>query len=96
MTTISVVAIITAKPGTEDFVERALLNLIAPSQNDKGYIQYDLHRDMDKPNVFVFYENWESKELLDLHLQSTHLSNYQKQVEGMIESWDLKLMKKIS
>ena len=96
MTTITVVATITAKPGHEIFVEQALINLIAPSQKDEGYIQYDLHRDLDKPNVFVFYENWKSKQLLDLHLHSAHLADYQMKVEGMIESWDLKLMQKIA
>ncbi|MBV1775291.1 antibiotic biosynthesis monooxygenase [Burkholderiaceae bacterium DAT-1] len=95
MKALTVVATITAKPGTEAIVERALLDLIEPSRKDAGFIQYDLHRDLDRPNVFVFYENWASRELLDQHLNTPHLAEYQRKVEGMIEGWDLKLMERI-
>jgi quinol monooxygenase YgiN len=96
MTKLTVVATITAKAGSESVVEQALLDLIKPSREDAGFIQYDLHRDLNNPAVFLFYENWESKELLDLHLKSKHLEDYQRKVDGLIESWDLKLMQKIS
>lgn len=95
MKRITVVATITARPGSEKIVEQALLGLIAPTRKDEGFIQYDLHRDLDKPNVFVFFENWASREMLVKHLQSRHLQVYQKKVEGMIESWDLKIMEQI-
>ncbi|BEV72599.1 MULTISPECIES: putative quinol monooxygenase [unclassified Paludibacterium] len=95
MKKLTVVATITAKPGYEQAVEAALLALIEPSRHDEGFIQYDLHRELDKPNVFVFYENWASKDLLDKHLQSPHLADYQRKVDGMIASWDLKLMEQI-
>jgi len=95
MKKITVVATITAKLGSEKIVEQALLDLIDPSRKDEGFIQYDLHRDLDKPNVFVFFENWGSREMLAKHLQSHHLQAYQKKVEGMIESWDLKIMEQI-
>jgi len=95
MKKLTVVATITAKPGNEALVEKALLDLIEPTRKDEGFIQFDLHRDQEKPNVFVFFENWVSRELLDTHLQSAHLSDYQKKVDGMIESWDLKLMDQI-
>jgi quinol monooxygenase YgiN len=96
MTALTVVATIVAKPGTEATVEQALLELVAPTRKEAGFIQFDLHRDLEKPNVFVFFENWESKALLDQHLESKHIAAYLARVDGMIENWDLKLMNKIS
>lgn len=95
MATLTVVATITAKAGAENVVEQALLDLIEPTRRDPGFIQFDLHRDIEKPGVFLFFENWENRALLEQHLNAPHLVDYQRKVDGLVESWDLKLMEKI-
>lgn len=95
-TEITVVAKIVAARGFEAQVEQALIELIPPSRRDPGCLQYDLHRSTEAPHAFMFVERWESKSLLDEHLATPHLADYQRKVEGMIEAWELNLMERIA
>ena len=62
-----------AKPGSEAAVRGILLSLIGPSHNDPGCLNYDLHQATGNPALFLFHENWTSKELLDKHLKTPHI-----------------------
>ncbi len=70
---LTVVAQIKAKPGKETQVRQELLALVAPSRNDAGCLNYDLHQALDNPALFLFHENWTSKAHLDEHLQKPDL-----------------------
>lgn len=71
---LTVVAQIQAKPGKEEDVRRLLLTLIEPTRKEEGCVQYDLHVHTGDPSRFVFYENWTSRDHLDRHLASPHLT----------------------
>ena len=71
--TLTVVAQIKATPGKEDQVRQELLSLVAPSRQDAGCVNYDLHQALDNPALFLFHENWISKAHLDAHLQKPDL-----------------------
>ena len=87
MSKLSIVARIEAKKDKVELVKAELLKLIDITRSEKGCIQYDLHQDNNDPAVFVFYENWESKELLDQHLQNDHIQQYMKATEGAVVSF---------
>lgn len=70
---ITIVAKIKAKDAMRDQLKEVLLSLIAPTRSEEGCISYSLHQDCDDPSVFMFYENWASREALDVHLQTPHL-----------------------
>jgi quinol monooxygenase YgiN len=70
---LTVLAQIKARPGQEGAVRRELLSLVAPSRNDAGCLNYDLHQAQDNPALFLFHENWTSKAHLDAHLQKPAL-----------------------
>ena len=71
--TITVVATFQAKPGREAELKQALIGLLAPTRQEAGCINYDLHVLPEDPAKFLFHENWTSKAHLDAHLQSAHL-----------------------
>ncbi|PHM73262.1 putative quinol monooxygenase [Xenorhabdus kozodoii] len=73
---ISVVAQLTAKPGQEEELGRRLRDMIEPTLAEKGCIDYKLHRSSDDPATWMFYENWESKEDLDVHILSKHFIEF--------------------
>lgn len=73
MPNLTVVAHITAKSDKIEYVKQQLIDVIKPTLAEDGCIQYDLHQDNNNPELFVFYENWQSKELLLQHLNSPHL-----------------------
>jgi len=73
-TPLIVVALMRAQPGKEDVLRQALLALVDPTRAEDGCIQYDLHEENQQPGHFVFFERWTSKEALDRHLASPHMS----------------------
>jgi len=86
---LTVVAKILAAPGKGELVKSELLKLLAPTREEKGCINYDLHQDNGNENLFFFHENWESKELLQAHLKSPHIGAYLKATDGAVEEFSI-------
>ena len=95
MTTLTIVANIIAKPNSVELVKAELLKLIDVTRAEEGCINYDLHQDNENPAHFVFYENWESRDLWQRHMGNTHLALYLQATEGAIASFTLNEMTKI-
>lgn len=73
MKTITVIAVLKAKPGKEAALRAELLNLVEITRQEPGCINYDLHVSSENPGHFAFHENWASKEQLADHLARPHL-----------------------
>jgi quinol monooxygenase YgiN len=74
MPSCEVVAVITAKPGSESIIEGTLRTLAAHRRNDHGCIAYDLFASDSVPGTFITIEKWESQEDIDAHMASPHLA----------------------
>lgn len=96
MSKVTVVAKLIVKQDAIDQVKPELLKLIAPTRAEKGCLEYRLHQDNDKPNVFTFYENWESRACLDSHMNSDHFRNYVVAVGDMLEDKVVHIMTEIA
>ena len=84
MTTLTIVANITAKESKIDMVRAELIKLIETTRNEVGCVNYDLHQDNDNPAHFLFYENWESRDLWQAHMNNQHLLDYMDATEGAV------------
>lgn len=96
MSTLTIVANIHAKPEHAERVRAELVKLIPITRAEAGCLQYDLHQDNDDPAHFTFYENWESRELWQTHMNAPHLAAYMKATEGAVETFTLSEMTKIA
>ncbi|MGR3636383.1 MAG: putative quinol monooxygenase [Shimia sp.] len=92
---LTILAQITAAAGKEALVETELKKLIDVTRAEKGCINYDLHQDNENPGLFVFYENWESRELWQTHMNAPHLAAYMAATDGAVDSFVLNEMTKI-
>jgi quinol monooxygenase YgiN len=72
--TVTVVATFQARPGKEAELRAALTGLLAPTRQEAGCLNYDLHQSPEDPARFLFHENWTTKEALDAHLKSAHIA----------------------
>jgi len=54
-----------------------------------------LHQDNENPEIFVFYENWESRELWQKHMNNAHLAEYMRATKGAVSSFTLNEMTKL-
>lgn len=86
---LTIVAKIVAKLDKTELVKTELIKLIAITKKEEGCINYDLHQDNENKNIFLFYENWESRELWQKHMNNTHIAAYAKATEGAVETFTL-------
>ena len=89
---LTIVARIEAKKECVELVKSELLKLIEPTRKEAGCIRYDLHQDNENPEVFFFYESWESRELLQAHLENEHLAAYMAATKGALTAFTLNEM----
>lgn len=73
MTDLDVVAMITAKPGSEQIVHGALAALVEPTLAEDGCLSYQLFTSTVDPVTFVTIERWRSQADLDQHMQTPHI-----------------------
>lgn len=69
-----VVALITAKPGSEQVVQEALEHLVAPTREEAGCRSYDLYASATTAGTFVTVEAWGAQSDLDAHMASPHIA----------------------
>lgn len=86
---LTIVAIFEAKPGREEDLARALQNLVAPTRAEAGCLNYDLHRDLEVPGRFLFYENWETRPHWEAHMESDHLRHHKQTTESLIRQAEI-------
>lgn len=70
---VTVLARFRAKEGMEDQLKQAIMLCVAPTRAEAGCINYDLHQRGDDQGDLILYENWRSKEDLDVHLEMPYL-----------------------
>lgn len=92
MAKLTIVGNIHANPDQIDLVKAELQKLVPVTRSEAGCIQYDLHQDNDQPAHFMFYENWESRELWQAHMNAPHLTAYMKATDGAVAEFTLNEM----
>lgn len=95
MAHLTVVARIEAKDHCIDMVKAELLKLTAPTRQEAGCIQYDLHQDNENPAAFLVYETWENRELWQEHMESPHLAAFLQATDGAIRAFTVNEMMKL-
>jgi len=96
MKPLTIVANIKAKPDKIDLVKAELLKLIDITRAEQGCINYDLHQNNEDPAHFLFYENWESRDLWQAHMNNQHLKDYLAATEGAVAEFTLNEMTRIA
>ena len=95
MSRLTIVANIHANPDKIELVKAELEKLLPITRAESGCVQYDLHQDNDNPAHFVFYENWESRELWQTHMNAPHLAAYMEATAGAVAQFTLNEMTRI-
>ena len=95
MSKLTIVANIQANPDKIDLVKVELEKLVPITRAENGCLQYDLHQDNENPGHFLFYENWESRELWQTHMNAPHLAAYMEATEGAVTDFTLNELSRI-
>ncbi|QJQ02034.1 MULTISPECIES: putative quinol monooxygenase [Herbaspirillum] len=102
MSIVTVVAIITAKPGKrEELLSIARANLAAV-RAEAGCIEYGLVTDVEGfgpnqaplgPDTFAFVEKWKDEEALRLHFTLPHMIDYREKSTDLIAERKVHVLK---
>ncbi|WP_341357928.1 putative quinol monooxygenase [Rossellomorea sp. y25] len=95
MSSITITAILTAKPGREEQLYQELIQVITPSRREDGCIEYSLHQSLANNATFVFYETWESEEALASHIESEHYNRYRQNTVTLVEKREVYRLQKV-
>ncbi len=72
---ITLFAEITAKNGKEQFVFKALQEMLLPSRDEPGCSEYRITQSNENPALFLTYEIFDSMEAVEVHVASDHYQN---------------------
>ena len=92
---LTIIARIEANKDKIALVKSELLKLIDPTRKEPGCLQYDLHQDNDHSEIFIFYENWETRELWQAHMNNDHLKAYMKATDGSVAKFTINEMSQL-
>ena len=96
MSNVVIIAKIKVKEEFKEEIYTSLVELHKSTHTlDKGCLQYDLHKDIDDANSFVFIETWENQELLDAHMATDHFLAFVKKVEDKLQNLEISKLEKL-
>jgi quinol monooxygenase YgiN len=84
MADLHVVAVIPAKPGSEEVVRDALSTLATATQGHDGCLGYQLFESAAAPGTFVTVERWRDQADLDAHLATDDIDTALATADGHI------------
>lgn len=82
---VKIVAVLSAKPGSESELETLLRGMTAPSRAESGNLRYDLWQDVDNPGRFVLDELYEDSGAIAAHRATPHFQNYLSRISTLAE-----------
>ena len=77
--------IIKSKSEYREELRAVLENLTKKSKREEACLQYDLHQNIEEPNIFILHEIWKNKEGLDFHKQQPHFLKFNETSELFLE-----------
>jgi quinol monooxygenase YgiN len=81
---VTVIAHMRAKPGREQDLRDALEALIEPTRQEEGHVNYDLHQGIEDSSLFYLYENWESVDTHETHMNTPHLEDFGSRLDELL------------
>jgi quinol monooxygenase YgiN len=93
---VALVVLMHAKPGQELLLQAELSALIRPTRKEEGCILYDLHRSMDIPGDFLFYEIWASRDAHAEHKRTPHFLRWNARKDTLLAAKESTFWKKFA
>ncbi|MBV7392908.1 putative quinol monooxygenase [Mameliella sediminis] len=66
--TLKIVARMVAAPGQADGLADHMKQLVEDTRKEPGCLRYDLLRGTDNPDILIFVEEWENRDLWQAHM----------------------------
>ncbi len=74
-----------ARPGNEDAVAEALLDVLAPSREEPGCLSIHAFRSIRDPRLFYIHSRWPDEAAFENHAGLPHTVRFVARVEPLID-----------
>jgi quinol monooxygenase YgiN len=74
-----------ARPGNEDAVAKALLDVLAPSREESGCLSIHAFRSVRDPQLFYIHSRWKDEAAFDSHAALPHTQRFVERVAPLID-----------
>ncbi len=71
------------------------MKLVEPTRNEKGCIQYILHQDVERPAVFIFFEEWIDDTSCEVYMKNSHTQKFVTVVNEFVSKLEISKLKQI-
>ncbi|RFU49644.1 putative quinol monooxygenase [Paraburkholderia sp. DHOC27] len=82
---VKIVAILSAKAGSEAELETLLRGMTTPSRAEAGNLRYDLWQDVDKRDRFVLDELYLNSDAVASHRATAHFQHYLSRINTLAD-----------
>lgn len=74
--TINITVLLESKEEFTEKLKELFEGLVAKSRGEAGCLQYDIHQNIENPQVFILHEVWENKTIFDLHNSQQYVKDF--------------------
>lgn len=67
--------------GSDDAVRAAMIDMMSETAKEAGCLHYRFYRDVEKPEIYHVYEEWESEAHLADHADSAHMEVFRARLK---------------
>lgn len=79
----------------DEFIE-VFKEMIPPTKEEEGCIQYEMYQDEEEPSLLIVLEQWATKEAFDGHLETDHFKRIvPRMTELMAKESEFNLCRKV-
>jgi quinol monooxygenase YgiN len=78
-----IAGVIRIDPSRREEAIREAVEVARAARREPGCISYAFSADLEEPNLFRVFEEWESQEALDRHFETPHMLTFQGRVAGL-------------
>ena len=79
------------KPEFLDQYQNEFKKVSGEVRAEEGCLEYELYQKDIENSEFFLFERWETREMLDAHLKSTHMTDFIAKTEDWFEAKEIKI-----
>ena len=78
-------AILKSKTDKKAELRAILENMVLETRKEAACEKYELQQSLDDDNIFIFHENWKTKEGLDAHNRQSYIRQFADKAPELLE-----------
>ncbi len=95
MSSLKIVATLTAKASHAQALDTAIRTLADASRKEPGCLSYLICKDIANPLKTVIIEEWKDQAAIDTHNASLHFAAFGQSISGMTDSLEITVLKTV-